>query len=102
MLTAEPRIASLIYVAHPARAERHEDLIRSKHCARRERHDVVGARNQKMCIIAALCAEDAPVSPSSKVWPPGSRQPAEGLTASQLPSPSLISNHGFGWVHRVV
>ncbi len=44
-VTAEPRIASLIYVAHPARAERHEDLIRSKHCARRERHDVVDARN---------------------------------------------------------
>jgi hypothetical protein len=52
-------IASLIHVAYAARAEQHEDLIRSKHCARRERHDVVGVRNQKMCIIAALCAEDA-------------------------------------------
>jgi hypothetical protein len=59
MLLTTGGIASLIHVAHPAGAEQHEDLIRSKHCARRERHDVVGARNQKLCIIAALCAEDA-------------------------------------------
>ncbi len=51
-VTAEPRIASLVHVAHAAGAQRHEDLIRSKQCARRKRHDVVGARNQA-CIVAA-------------------------------------------------
>ena len=37
-IAAEPRIASAIDFPHPARAERHHDLIGAKLCAWSEKH----------------------------------------------------------------
>ena len=40
-LAFELSVARAIDLAHAARAQRRDDLVRSEHCARRQRHQLV-------------------------------------------------------------